>query len=75
LPAVADSCYLPFEIDAIDPACVPGTGSAVIGGMTPGQMRGVLRVLRGAKVGAIDLMEVSPNLDPAATSCAARPNC
>jgi agmatinase len=63
-----DTVYVSFDIDVIDTAYVPGTGGVVIGGMTPGQMRDVLGVLRGANVGAIDLMEVSPVLDPSGRS-------
>ncbi|HEV8308967.1 MAG TPA: agmatinase family protein [Methylomirabilota bacterium] len=63
-----DCVYVSFDIDVIDTAYVPGTGGVVIGGMTPGQMREVLGVLREANVGAIDLMEVSPVLDPSGRS-------
>jgi agmatinase len=63
-----DCLYVSFDIDVIDTAYVPGTGGVVIGGMTPGQMREVLGVLAGANVGAIDVMEVSPVLDPSGRS-------
>jgi arginase family enzyme len=59
-----DCVYVSFDIDVIDTAFAPGTGGVVIGGMSPGQMRAVLEVLREANVGALDLMEVSPVLDP-----------
>ena len=63
-----DCVYVSFDIDVIDTAYVPGTGGVVIGGMTPGQMREVLGVLAAANVGAIDVMEVSPVLDPSGRS-------
>ena len=59
-----DCVYVSFDIDVIDTAFAPGTGGVVIGGMSPAQMRDVLEVLREANVGALDLMEVSPVLDP-----------
>src|SRR5206468_10848112 len=63
-----DCVYVSFDSDVMDTAYVPGTGGVVIGGMTPRQMWDVLGVLREANVGAIDLMEVSPVLDPSGRS-------
>lgn len=66
--ARTDCFYVSVDIDVIDSAFVPGTGSVVLGGVTPHHVREVLGILRGANVGAIDLMEVSPPLDPSGRS-------
>ena len=56
--------YLTFDIDALDPAAAPGTGTPVIGGPTSDHVRKVLQNLRGVNVVAADLVEVLPDKDP-----------
>lgn len=56
--------YLTFDIDALDPAYAPGTGTPVIGGPTSFFAREVLRNLVGLNVVAADVVEVLPALDP-----------
>ena len=56
-------CYLTFDIDCLDPAFAPGTGTPVPGGLTSAQ---ALQIIRG--IGAVDLIgadvvEVSPAYD------------
>lgn len=56
--------YLSFDIDGIDPALAPGTGTPEIGGFTPFEAQAMLRLLDGVDIVAGDLVEVSPPFDP-----------
>jgi guanidinopropionase len=56
--------YLSFDIDVIDPAFAPGTGTPEIGGMFPHEAQRMLRGLRGLDLVGADLVEVSPPFDP-----------
>ena len=55
--------YLTFDIDALDPAFAPGTGTPVPGGPATWQVRRLLYLLRGINVVAGDLVEVLPAYD------------
>jgi len=55
--------YLSFDIDAIDPAFAPGTGTPEIGGYSPAEAQRMLRGLLGVDFVAADLVEVSPPFD------------
>ncbi|HET7765603.1 MAG TPA: arginase family protein, partial [Burkholderiales bacterium] len=55
--------YLTLDIDFLDPAYAPGTGTPVIGGPTTHQARELLFGLRGLKVVGGDLVEVAPAYD------------
>lgn len=57
--------YITFDIDAIDPAFAPGTGTPVPGGITSREALGLLRGLAGLDVRGADLVEVCPPLDHA----------
>ena len=57
--------YLSFDIDAVDPAYAPGTGTPVPGGPTSADVRRFLRGLGGLDIVAGDLVEVNPAYDPA----------
>lgn len=63
--ADVDAVYVTFDIDAVDPAAAPGTGTPVPGGLSAREALTVMDVL-GARdvVGAVDLMEVAPTYDP-----------
>jgi len=64
--------YLSFDIDALDPAFAPGTGTPVWGGLSSGQAAAILRALAGLNIVGGDVVEVSPPFDPAgATAIAA----
>jgi len=52
-------CYLSFDIDALDPAFAPGTGTPVIGGFTSREVLRLLRGLRGLQFVGADLVEVA----------------
>lgn len=58
-------CYLTFDIDCLDPAFAPGTGTPVVGGLTTREVRLVLKALGGLDVVGADVVEVSPPYDVA----------
>ena len=55
--------YLTFDIDALDPAFAPGTGTPVIGGLSTYQAHKILRNLAGINLVGMDVVEVSPPFD------------
>jgi guanidinobutyrase len=64
--------YVSFDIDGLDPAFAPGTGTLEIGGLTVIQGIEILRGCRGLDVVGGDLVEVSPPYDPLGnTACIA----
>jgi agmatinase len=64
--AVGDApVYLSFDIDVLDPAFAPGTGTPEIGGLASWQAQAILRRLRGLKFIGMDLVEVCPAYDVA----------
>lgn len=56
--------YLTFDIDGLDPAFAPGTGTPEIGGLTIHQGLEIVRGCRGLDLVGCDLVEVSPPYDP-----------
>ncbi|MDO8697524.1 MAG: agmatinase, partial [Pseudomonas sp.] len=57
--------YLTFDIDCLDPAFAPGTGTPVPGGLSTHQALEILRALRGINLVGMDVVEVSPPYDHA----------
>lgn len=57
--------YLTFDIDVIDPAYAPGTGTPSVGGFSSAQALDLLRECSGVKLVGADLVEVLPAMDPA----------
>ncbi|MEN0107453.1 MAG: agmatinase [Pseudomonas sp.] len=57
--------YLTFDIDCLDPAFAPGTGTPVCGGLSSHQALEILRGLRGINVVGMDVVEVAPPYDHA----------
>ncbi len=55
--------YLSFDIDALDPAFAPGTGTVEIGGLTTVQALELVRGCAGLNLVGADLVEVSPPYD------------
>uniref|UniRef100_A0A672NU04 Agmatine ureohydrolase (agmatinase) n=1 Tax=Sinocyclocheilus grahami TaxID=75366 RepID=A0A672NU04_SINGR len=55
--------YLSFDIDSLDPAFAPGTGTPEIAGLTPIQGLEIIRGCRGLNLVGCDLVEVSPPYD------------
>ncbi|CUH62749.1 Agmatinase [Thalassovita gelatinovora] len=63
--------YLTFDIDALDPAYAPGTGTPVWGGLTSAQAAIILRELAGIDLKGGDIVEVSPPYDPTGATAVA----
>lgn len=62
---VGDSkAFLTFDIDFLDPACAPGTGTPVPGGFTTAQALELIRGLKDLNIIGYDIVEVSPPYDP-----------
>jgi agmatinase len=60
-----DHVYLTVDIDAVDPSFAPGTGTPEPGGLTSADLLAAMnRLGQCSSIGAMDLMEVSPRLDP-----------
>jgi agmatinase len=57
--------YITFDVDGVDPAFAPGTGTPEIGGFTSQQMMALLHRLRGLNIVGADIVEVSPAYDNA----------
>ena len=55
--------YVSFDIDAVDPAFAPGTGTPEVGGLTSHQAQLILRGLVGLNLVGCDVVEVSPPFD------------
>ena len=71
LPGGGDRCrqawehvFLSVDIDSLDPAYAPGTGTPEIGGLTPRELGGRAPDHRRAPVVEFELVEVSPPYDP-----------
>ena len=60
--------YLTYDIDSLDPAYAPGTGTIEIGGLTTIQALEIIRGCRGLDLVGCDLVEVSPPYDQAGTT-------
>lgn len=56
-------CYVTFDIDCLDPAFAPGTGTPVWGGLASWQAAAILRGLAGINLVGGDVVEVSPPYD------------
>ena len=59
------STYLTFDIDCLDPAFAPGTGTPVCGGLSTAQAIAILRKLGSINYVGMDIVEVSPPYDHA----------
>ncbi|MHB9329661.1 agmatinase [Phytobacter ursingii] len=57
--------YLTFDIDCLDPAFAPGTGTPVIGGLTSDRAIKLVRGLKDLNIVGMDLVEVAPAYDRA----------
>jgi guanidinopropionase len=55
--------YVTLDVDGIDPAYTPGTGTPEVGGLTPLQVQMMLRSLKGMNVIGGDVVEVAPQYD------------
>jgi agmatinase len=55
--------YVTFDIDAVDPAFAPGTGTPEVGGLTSHQAQVLVRGLAGLSIVGADIVEVAPPFD------------
>jgi len=55
--------FVSFDIDFLDPAFAPGTGTPEVGGFSTAEALAFLRALRGIKLAGCDVVEVSPPYD------------
>ena len=60
--------YLSVDVDGIDPAYAPGTGTPEIGGLTPLEAQRLLRGLAGLPIVGGDVVEVAPQYDPSSNT-------
>jgi len=59
----ARPCYVSFDVDFLDPAFAPGTGTPVVGGFSTHQALMLIRGLAGLNIVGMDVVEVSPPFD------------
>lgn len=59
----ARALYVTFDIDAVDPAYAPGTGTPEVGGLTSYEAQELVRGLAGLNLVACDIVEVAPPFD------------
>lgn len=64
LPHFEGPTYLSFDIDCLDPAYAPGTGTPVPGGLTTYETQKILRGLKVENLVGADIVEVCPAYDP-----------
>ena len=56
--------YISFDVDGLDPAYAPGTGTPEPGGLTPREAQAILHGLKGIDIIGGDVVEVAPQYDP-----------
>jgi agmatinase len=56
--------FFTFDVDFVDPAYAPGTGTPEIGGVTSWEAQQLIRGLQGIEFVAFDVVEVLPAYDP-----------
>lgn len=56
--------YLSFDIDSLDPAFAPGTGTPEVGGLTTREAMQLIRGMKGLNIVGGDVVEVAPQYDP-----------
>lgn len=67
-------CFLSFDIDFLDPAFAPGTGTPEVGGPSTREALTYLRSLAGLDIRGCDCVEVSPPYDPSGITALAAAN-
>jgi agmatinase len=63
--------YVSIDIDVLDPAFAPGTGTPEAGGLTSRELLGILRGLAGIRLVGADIVEVAPPFDHAEVTAVA----
>jgi agmatinase len=59
------AAYISLDIDVVDPAFAPGTGTPSVGGLASHELLTLLRSLRGIKLAGADVVEILPDRDVA----------
>ncbi len=67
----SNPAYVSFDIDGLDPAFAPGTGTPVFGGLTSGQASIILHDIAGINIIGGDVVEVCPPYDPTGATAVA----
>ncbi|WP_375172643.1 agmatinase [Pseudooceanicola sp.] len=67
----AGPTYISFDVDSLDPAYAPGTGTPEVGGLAPREVMAILRGLRGITMVGGDVVEVAPSYDPTSNTAQA----
>jgi agmatinase len=67
----AGPTYVSFDVDSLDPAFAPGTGTPEVGGLTPREALAILRGLKGIDMKGGDVVEVAPSYDPTSNTAQA----
>jgi len=62
--SISGPTYVTVDIDGLDPAFAPGTGTPTPGGLSTGVLLAMLRDLRHVDIVGSDVVEVAPDLDP-----------
>ena len=57
-------CFVTIDIDSVDPAFAPGTGTPEVGGFTSREILNLVRGLKGLNMKGGDVLEVIPAIDP-----------
>jgi agmatinase len=63
--------YLSFDVDSLDPAYAPGTGTPEIGGPSTREILELVRGLKGVNLVGGDVVEVAPQYDPTSNTAQA----
>lgn len=63
LPSFRGPTYITYDIDCLDPAYAPGTGTPVPGGLTTYEVQRIFRAFKIEKLVAADIVELSPPFD------------
>ncbi|GGE21559.1 agmatinase [Primorskyibacter flagellatus] len=67
----AGPTYISFDVDSLDPAYAPGTGTPEVGGLEPREAMAILRGLKGLNMVGGDVVEVAPSYDPTSNTAQA----
>ena len=67
----AGPTYISFDVDSLDPAYAPGTGTPEVGGLEPREAMAILRGLKGLDMVGGDVVEVAPSYDPTSNTAQA----
>lgn len=57
-------CYFSFDVDSLDPAFAPGTGTPEVGGLNTREALALIRGMQGMHIVGADVVEVAPQYDP-----------